>query len=83
MAVAWVITLPSAGLVGALCWTPAHGIGGAIGVSVVFAILVAAAAGIFARSRRTPINPDNVNEEWQGGLAPAAKPVPAAADISA
>ena len=83
MAVAWVITLPSAGLVGALCWTLANGIGGALGVTVVFAILLAASGGIYARSRRTPINPDNVNDEWQGGLAPAPHTAPVTAGISA
>ena len=40
---------------------------------MVFAILVAAAGGMFIRSRRTAINPDNVNAEWQGGLVPAAE----------
>ena len=54
---------------GALCWFLANAIGGALGVAVVFAILVAAAAGMYLRSRRTAINPDNVNAEWEGGLA--------------
>ncbi len=71
MVVAWVLTLPSAGIVGALCWFVANGIGGALGVIVVFAILVASAAFMFLRSRRTAINPENVNAEWEGGLAPA------------
>jgi inorganic phosphate transporter, PiT family len=69
MVIAWVLTLPAAGLVGALCWFLAHGIGGSLGVAVVFALLVAAAAGMYVRSRRTAINPDNVNAEWEGGLA--------------
>ncbi|HEU4546062.1 MAG TPA: anion permease [Microlunatus sp.] len=69
MVIAWVITLPAAGVVGALCWYLAHGIGGSLGVAVVFAILVAAAAGMFFRSRRTAINSTNVNAEWEGGLA--------------
>ena len=69
MVVAWVTTLPAAAIVGALCWYLAHGIGGAIGTGVVFAILVASAAWMFMRSRKTAINPDNVNAEWEGGLA--------------
>ena len=74
MAIAWLITMPAAGLVGAACWYLAHVLGGGVlGVSVVFAILVAAAAGMFIRSRRTAINPDNVNAEWEGGLVPAAE----------
>ncbi len=72
MGVAWLITMPAAGLVGAVCWFIIHGLGGGVvGVSIVFAILVAAAAGMFIRSRKTAINPDNVNAEWVGGLAPA------------
>jgi len=74
MVVAWVLTLPSAGIAGALCWFVANGIGGALGVIVVTAILVASAAFMFLRSRRTAINPENVNSEWEGGLAPAAPP---------
>jgi PiT family inorganic phosphate transporter len=79
MVVAWVLTLPSAGIAGALCWFVANGIGGALGVIVVSAILVASATFIFLRSRRTAINPENVNAEWEGGLAPA--PAPERAEI--
>ena len=79
MVVAWVLTLPSAGIAGALCWFVANGIGGALGVIVVSAILVASAAYMFLRSRRTAITPDNVNAEWEGGLAPA--PAPERAEI--
>ena len=71
MIVAWLITLPAAAAVGALCWFLANAIGGAIGVGVVFAILVAASAGMYLKSRRTAINPDNVNADWEGGLVPA------------
>jgi PiT family inorganic phosphate transporter len=69
MVIAWVITLPAAGVVGALCWYLANGIGGSLGVAVVFGILVAAASWMFFRSRRTAINATNVNAEWEGGLA--------------
>jgi len=71
MAVAWVITLPAAALVGAVCWFVANALGGVLGVSVVFVILVAAAAFIFLRSRRSPVSHHNVNAEWDGGLAPS------------
>lgn len=68
MAVAWIITLPCSALVGALCWWLAHGIGlvstDMIGVLVAFAVLLGLSGYIFAESRKTPINPDNVNEEW-------------------
>ena len=77
MAVAWVVTLPAAGLVGALCWGIAHLVGGAAGVAVVFTVLVAAAAAMFRHSRRHAIDAGNVNAEWQGGLHPAAdEPAP-------
>ncbi len=77
MVVAWILTLPSAGIVGALCWFVANGIGGAFGVIVVFGILVLGAAYMFLRSRRSSITPDNVNAEWEGGLAPAPEREPA------
>ncbi len=84
MAIAWVITLPAAAVVGALCWTLAHVIGGGIGVIVVFAILILVSAAIFARSRKAPINHNNVNEEWEGGLVPAShEPTRSSAGISA
>jgi PiT family inorganic phosphate transporter len=77
MVVAWILTLPSAGIVGALCWFVANGIGGTFGVIVVFGILVLGAAYMFLRSRRSSITPDNVNAEWEGGLAPAPEREPA------
>lgn len=71
MAVAWLITLPSAGIVGAVCWALAHVIGGLPGVLVVFALLVALSVFMYLRSRRQPIDPTNVNAEWEDGLEPA------------
>ncbi|MFI6431282.1 anion permease [Rhodococcus oryzae] len=87
MAVAWLITLPSAALVGAVCWGIAQLIGGLPGVLAVFAILLLLAGWMYARSRRQPIDSSNVNAEWDGGLIPAedipgppaANPTPAPA----
>ena len=76
MAIAWVITLPAAAVVGAICWELAHVIGGGAGILVVFAILIAAATLMFRHSRKTKIDPDNVNEEWSGKLAPAGETAP-------
>lgn len=73
MAVAWLFTLPLAGLVGALCWWIADLVGGLGGVLVVFAILVALSAYMYLRSRRNPIDTSNVNAEWEGGLTPAPR----------
>jgi PiT family inorganic phosphate transporter len=84
MAIAWVITLPAAALVGALCWFLAHGIGGGVGVAVVFVILLVASGLMFRHSRKAPVSHDNVNEEWDGGLVPAGTTSPrATADLSA
>ncbi len=73
MGVAWLITLPSAGIVGAICWWISNTIGGYAGVAIVFAALVAAAAGMFLHSRKTAIDSNNVNAEWEGGLVPASE----------
>ncbi len=70
MATAWLITLPAAGAVGALSYWLANGIGGDIGVLVVFALLAAVAAFIFARSRADKVSHDNVNDEWTGSKVP-------------
>ena len=75
MVIAWIITLPAAAVVGAICWELAHVIGGGIGIVVVFAILVAAATLMFRHSRKTKINPNNVNDEWEGGLVPTSERV--------
>jgi len=81
MAVAWLITLPSAAIVGALTYFLVHGIGGYPGIIVGFGLLTALATGIWLKSRRAPINRHNVNDKWEGSLtagtstkAPAAKP---------
>jgi PiT family inorganic phosphate transporter len=71
MAIAWIITLPAAGLVGALCWELAHVVDGGFGIVLVFAVLVAAATLMFRHSRKSAVNPDNVNDEWSGRLAPS------------
>jgi PiT family inorganic phosphate transporter len=70
MATAWVLTLPSAGIVGALAFKAANGIGGQAGVSVIFVVLAAAATAFYLRSRGTSVNPGNVNAEWTGSVAP-------------
>ncbi|HEU5429247.1 MAG TPA: anion permease [Actinocrinis sp.] len=79
MATAWVLTLPAAGLVGALAYEAAHGIGGTAGVAVIFVVLVACGLGLYLNSRRAPVTAGNVNDEWTGSLAPTPAPVGAAA----
>ncbi|MGY4098842.1 anion permease [Nocardia sp. R16R-3T] len=72
MVVAWLFTLPLAGLVGAVCWWLAHLVGGLGGVLIDFAILIAMSAYMYLRSRRNPVDTSNVNDDWKGGLAPAS-----------
>ncbi|WP_405134535.1 anion permease [Nocardia sp. NBC_01388] len=69
MVVAWVLTLPLAGVVGALCWGILDAIGGTAGVLVVFALLIVVAGAIWMRSRQTAVNSHNVNDDWQGETA--------------
>jgi len=76
MATAWLFTLPAAGLVGAGAFALADAIGGLPGVLVDLALLLAAVAAIYLRSRRTAVRHDNVNAEWTGSVPPQA---PAAA----
>ena len=70
MATAWVLTLPSAAIVGALAYYAAHGIGGSTGVAVIFVVLALAAVGFYLRSRGTKVDPSNVNAEWTGSVVP-------------
>lgn len=75
MAAGWLITLPAAAVVGAVCWYisdlfkgPADGL---IGILIVFAILVVVASLIYRQSRKAPVHADNVNADWdEHGLAP-------------
>ncbi|WP_250002700.1 inorganic phosphate transporter [Actinoplanes sp. M2I2] len=64
MVAAWLITLPSAAVVGALMWFIGDSIGGLAGALVVFLILVAAAGYMYWHSRKTPVDHNNVNDEW-------------------
>ena len=74
MVVAWVLTLPSAGLVGAVCWFVADAIGGAAGAAAVFGILVAGAAYMFLRSRRTAINAGQCQRRMGGWTGACREP---------
>jgi inorganic phosphate transporter, PiT family len=75
MAAAWLLTLPAAGIVGALCWALAHAIGGLGGVLVVFGILVGLSGYMYLRSKKNPVDTSNVNEDWDGGLTPPSEKV--------
>jgi PiT family inorganic phosphate transporter len=80
MAVAWLVTLPLAGSVGAVTYWIVHLIGGYPGAIVGFGLLVALSATIYARSRRIKVDHKNVNAEWEGsltaGLENSTEPLP-------
>ncbi|AMW12810.1 phosphate transporter [Streptomyces qaidamensis] len=61
MAVAWVITLPAAALVGGLAAAVVQN-GGDLGTAVVAMVGAALAAGIVVISRRNPVHAHNVND---------------------
>ncbi|WP_303657865.1 inorganic phosphate transporter [Streptantibioticus silvisoli] len=59
IAVSWLLTLPAAAAVGGVAaWVADRG---DLGVALVAGVAVAAAAGLYALSRRRPVTADNVN----------------------
>ncbi|GAA3121272.1 inorganic phosphate transporter [Streptosporangium carneum] len=75
MAAAWLLTLPAAALVGAGAWKGVDLIGGASGVTIVFALALLGAGGLYLASRRTSVNASNVNDDWTGRPATVKEPV--------
>ncbi|WP_251855792.1 inorganic phosphate transporter [Herbiconiux sp. L3-i23] len=65
MVIAWVITIPAAGAVGAIMWYIGHLAGGAVGGIIIVVILAALALFMFIRSRQNAVGAHNVNDEWQ------------------
>jgi PiT family inorganic phosphate transporter len=76
MILAWLITLPAAGLVGALMYWIGNTVGGMAGALVVFTLLALASAAMYLRSRSGRVDHENVNDDWDG-LTADATPVPA------
>jgi inorganic phosphate transporter, PiT family len=74
MAIAWLVTLPSAALVGAGSEALARG-AGTFGVILVAAAMVVILGGLFLASRKTKVSAHNVNDEWddQSGGIPAPR----------
>lgn len=68
MVVAWLVTLPLAGLVGAITYWIVHLIGGYPGAIIGFSLLVAVSATIYIRLRKVKVDHNNVNAEWEGSL---------------
>ncbi len=76
MLLAWGITLPAAGLAGALMFWLGSLIGGLAGPLVVFAILLALSGWMYAHSRRTRVDSRNVNDEWVEDVTQRTLPTP-------
>ncbi|MFC4071252.1 inorganic phosphate transporter [Actinoplanes subglobosus] len=80
MILAWLITLPAAGLVGAVMYWIGDTVGGMAGALVVFTLLALASGGMYLRSRSARVDHENVNDDWDGETStPAVTPVPAVA----
>jgi inorganic phosphate transporter, PiT family len=45
-----------------------HGIGGFVGATIGFLLLVGVSGAIWWQSRKEPIDHNNVNNEWEGSL---------------
>ncbi|MEZ5094781.1 MAG: anion permease [Nocardioides sp.] len=67
MILAWAMTLPAAGLVGALMWVVSNALGGLVGALVIMACFIAGALVMYLRSRHHQITHHNVDEIWDGG----------------
>lgn len=69
MVAAWLITLPAAAAVGGLMWFVADLVGGGAGGIVIFGILCAASLYMYLRSKKAPVDHNNVNAEWESDTA--------------
>jgi inorganic phosphate transporter, PiT family len=87
MGLAWVVTLPLAGLVGAGMWWIAHLIGGIGGGLAIFTLMCGVALYLWWHSKQDPISHENVNDDWaddteSGDTADPADTADTAATVS-
>ncbi len=82
MVAAWGLTLPAAGIVGALCFWMQHGVGGFAGSLLVVALLLFVSLGMWFASRRKPVDHTNVNEAWDEDKAVGLEPVAATTGVA-
>jgi PiT family inorganic phosphate transporter len=66
MVVAWMFTMPAAGLVGAAMWWIGDRLGGYAGPLAVVGLLMAISGFFYFRSALQPVSAGNVNDEWTG-----------------
>ena len=69
MAVAWLITLPAAGLVGALAYWLSHGVQAMTGTALagdglIFLVLVSLSFYMWWRAQQQKVDHSNVNADW-------------------
>ncbi|WP_036477550.1 inorganic phosphate transporter [Mycobacterium sp. URHD0025] len=69
MAVAWLVTLPAAGLVGALAYWLSHGVesltsSALAGDGLIFLVLVALSGYMWWRAQQQKVDHSNVNADW-------------------
>lgn len=83
MLAAWGMTLPAAGIVGAVCLWLQHGVGGFGGSMLVLALLVLASVAMWVASRRRPVHHANVNEPWDEEKGKSLEPVAATTGVAA
>jgi PiT family inorganic phosphate transporter len=84
MASAWILTIPMAGVFGAIAWEVADLLGSNAGVVVMAILTAAAAAGLFLLAQRNKIGAadldrTHVSPEREAQLAARQEPTPAAA----
>ncbi|MDH2414082.1 inorganic phosphate transporter [Nocardioides sp. CER19] len=65
MAIAWLLTLPCAGLVGAAMWGLGNLFGLGVGSVVEVVILLALAGYLYWHAQKTPVGVHNVNDDWE------------------
>ncbi|WP_373280159.1 inorganic phosphate transporter [Piscicoccus intestinalis] len=65
MAIAWLITLPAAALVGAVMFLIGHVLGEPFGPLVICLLLLGMSGYMVHHSRRKPVHAGNVNDDWE------------------
>ncbi len=65
MVLAWLLTLPAAGAVGAAAYAITIALGETAGVIVLFVGLLAGGAAVFTAARRAAVTAANVNADWE------------------
>jgi PiT family inorganic phosphate transporter len=76
LAIAWLITLPAAGLAGGGTAWAANGIGGTAGVLVMAVIGIVLATGLYVITRQSRVTADNVIEPVSGTRDPLRRELP-------